>query len=252
MAPMRETRGSDPGSPQVVVLEDAQGQVLRSPEPQVHGPSLLSLRQTQRVALRWYLADPGLGIEGAHLLLDEGTLAAAGQQGDPGGVPRQLQGEGFRYRDGVQEALHPRQAVIAGALRRDGDQPLFRTGLVSQDFPDDASSHVFSSLGPGPVSGARQPIPDARSRPVDCVGFGLAVNRTFPLLNNAPAMTVGQDEREFTGAHASRLLPLRRFQGPARDLAAGDWRLSPIFAHPVPKCQCTIGERPFSLALACT
>ena len=124
-------QGIGPRFPQVVVLEGAQGQVLRPPEPQVHGPGLLALRQPQRVVLRGDLVDPGLGVEGAHLLLDEGTLAAAGQQGDAGGVPGQLQGEGFGDGDGTQEALHPRQGAAPGALRRDGDQPHLRPRFVS-------------------------------------------------------------------------------------------------------------------------
>ena len=48
----------------------------------------------------------------AQLLLDEGTLPAAGQQGDSGGVSGDLQGEGFGDGDGPQQVLHPQQGAL--------------------------------------------------------------------------------------------------------------------------------------------
>ena len=105
---------------QVVVPEGAHGQVLWSPEQQVHGPRLLPPSQPQGVFFQGDIVHPGLGVVNAQLLADEGALPAPDQQGDPARVPGDLQREGFGDGDGAQQVLHAQHGTLPRAGRRDG------------------------------------------------------------------------------------------------------------------------------------
>ena len=56
-----------------------------------------------------HILDAGLGVVGRYLALDHLVVAAAGHEGHAVGVSRQLQREGLRDRDGLEQVLHAQQ-----------------------------------------------------------------------------------------------------------------------------------------------
>ena len=115
-------QGVRAGVEQVVVAEGAQGHVLGAIGPQGHAPRLLPLFEAQGVVLLVHPPYAGLGIVGGELAAHHRSVQAAGHEGHAVHVGGQLQGEGLRHRDGLEQVLDAQQGALPGAGRRHRQQ----------------------------------------------------------------------------------------------------------------------------------
>ena len=120
--PHEGDEGVGAGVEQVVVPEGSEGEVLGAVRPQGHAPRLLPLARAQGVVVGANLLDAGLGVVGGELAAHHLVVEAAGHQGHAVHVPGQLQGEGFRNGDGLEEVLDAQQGALAGPWRRHRQQ----------------------------------------------------------------------------------------------------------------------------------
>ena len=124
------------GVEQVVVPEHSQGHVLGAVGPEGHRPRLLSVAEPQGVLAGVYLLDAGLGIVGGDLAAHHPVVEAAGHERHAVGGPGELQGEGFRHGDGLEEVLHPQQGALTrpGRRHRKEDGGLLSAVVSKQKF----------------------------------------------------------------------------------------------------------------------
>ena len=125
--------GVGAGVEQVVVPEGSQGDVLGAVGPQGHRPRLLALFEAQRVFFPVKPLDAGLGVVGGELAAHHPVVEAAGHQGHAVHVPGQLQGEGLRHGDGLEQVLDAQQGALPGPWRRHRQQDgAFLLSVVSE------------------------------------------------------------------------------------------------------------------------
>ena len=131
-------QGVGAGVQQVVVAEGAQRHVVRAAGAQGQAPGLFPHVDEDGVVVHRHLPDASLGVVGSDLAPHHLVVHAPGQEGHAAGVPGQLQGEGFRYGDGLEQVLHAQQGPLAGARRRHRQQHRGFPGLLlaEQDFLD--------------------------------------------------------------------------------------------------------------------
>ena len=115
-------RGSEPGSSRSSSRKVLRGRYSGPSGPQRDGPRLLPLFEAQGVAVRVQLLDAGLGVVGRQLAAHHPVAQAAGHEGHAVHVPGQLQGEGLRHRNGLEQVLDAQQGALPRPGRRHRQQ----------------------------------------------------------------------------------------------------------------------------------
>ena len=115
-------QGIGAGVHQVLVPEGAERHVLGALDRQGHAPGGLAGPEREGVILGADGPQAGLGVVGGQLAPDDLAVQAPGQESDAPVVAGQLQGEGLRHGDGLEEVLDAQEGVVAGPGRDDGQE----------------------------------------------------------------------------------------------------------------------------------